>query len=154
ILEALGIAAEGKWDKFMEEWLKKLGSDPTTQDASKDIIWRSRSKSVIPILADLAGDPSFPITQRLRYFRAVDFHPESDLKERVLTDMLREGFRKQDDDLLKWGLKHLNPASFQKSPETRHLVKSRLNQTEGTSEFVELVERYGIYDEKNRLMDI
>jgi len=68
--------------------------------------------------------------------------------------MLMEGFQKQDDDLLKWGLKHLNPASFHESPETRNLVKSRLNQTEGTSEFVELVERYGIYDEKNRLMDI
>src|SRR5690606_9444991 len=57
-LEALGIAADGRWDKMMEEWFKALGKDPKTNDASKDIIWRSRSKSVIPFLADLAGDPA------------------------------------------------------------------------------------------------
>src|SRR5690606_6706167 len=153
-LEALGIAADGRWDKMMEEWFKMLGKDPKTEDASKDIIWRSRSKSVIPFLADLAADPAVPIAQRLRFFRAFDFHPDSDLKMRVLTDLVREGFQKEDDNLLKWGFKHIDPVSYKTSAEIGQLIKRRLDQVDGSTEFVELVERYAIPEETNRLMAI
>src|SRR5690606_39862731 len=84
---------------MMEEWFKMLGKDPKTEDASKDIIWRSRSKSVIPFLADLAADPAVPIAQRLRFFRAFDFHPDSDLKMRVLTDLVRERSEEHTSEL-------------------------------------------------------
>jgi putative membrane-bound dehydrogenase-like protein len=153
-LEALGIAADGRWDKMMEEWFKALGKDPKADDASKDIIWRSRSKSVIPFLADLAADPAVPIAQRLRYFRAFDFHADSDLKTRVLTDLVQEGFQKDDDDLLKWGLKHINPTAYKTSGEIRQLINKRLDQIQGSMEFVELVDRYTILEETDRLMAI
>lgn len=153
-LEAVGIAAEGKWDKLMEEWFKQLGGDPKKQESSKDIIWRSRSKSVIPFLANLAADPAVPIGQRLRYFRAFDFHPESALKERVLTSLIMEADQKGDDDVLKWGFKHLSPAAFHSSAEARKLISRQLERKQGTLAFVELVERYNIPNQTEHLVQI
>lgn len=153
-LEALGIAAKDKWDNFIAAYLKESESPLKLDAASKDIIWRSRSATAIPLLGDLAADPSQPISDRLRYFRAFDFHPESDLKNRTLINLMSGGLQNQEDDLLKWGLRHLNPSLFQKSTDAQKLVNHRLNQTVGTQEFIDLIARYNIKNEDSRLISL
>ena len=62
-LEALGIGAEGQWDRFFTAWLKTAGSDPIATAAGRDIVWRARTKESVPLLASLAGDASVALEE-------------------------------------------------------------------------------------------
>ncbi|MCC6233041.1 MAG: PQQ-dependent sugar dehydrogenase [Verrucomicrobiales bacterium] len=78
-LEALGIAAEGRWDAWLPIYLR---ANPTAlqNPAGRDIIWRSRSKQTPGLLLAILKDPKTPETEKPRYFRAFDFQsgPEKD----------------------------------------------------------------------------
>jgi hypothetical protein len=51
-LEALGISAANNWDLYFATWKRKVG-DKWNSPEGKDIVWRSRSKEAIPLLAQL-----------------------------------------------------------------------------------------------------
>ncbi len=71
-LEAIGIASDDKSKLFFEEYLK-LNKNPITNEAGKEIIWRTRAAETIPFLTSLANDKSVNLKSRLKYFRAFDF---------------------------------------------------------------------------------
>ena len=77
-LEALGIAAEGKWDACFDAWVKAGGK--WSSPGGRDIVWRSRSKAAPAMLAKIVKDSSTKEDQKARYMRAFDFHsgPEKD----------------------------------------------------------------------------
>ena len=85
-LEALGIGADRQWDSYFAAWLKKVGDNWNTP-GGRDIIWRSRAKAAMPLLAKLILDPSTTPDERVRYFRAFDFHTDPS-KEAVLISLL------------------------------------------------------------------
>ena len=78
-LEALGIAADGKWDECLAAWLE-LAGDQWNTPAGRDIIWRSRAIKTPSYLAKILLDEKLPQEQQPRYFRAFDFldGPEKD----------------------------------------------------------------------------
>ena len=78
-LEALGIAAEGKWDECFKAWIGSGGQWNT--DAGKDIVWRSRSKMAPELLVKIVKDPGTKEEEKPKYMRAFDFHsgPEKEL---------------------------------------------------------------------------
>jgi len=55
-LEALGIGADGQWDKFFDAWLTKAG-DRWNSPAGREIIWRSRSSKSPALLVKIIQDP-------------------------------------------------------------------------------------------------
>jgi len=77
-LEALGIAAEGKWNECFDAWIKAGGKWESA--GGRDIVWRSRSKSTPAMLAKIVKDSSTKENEKARYMRAFDFHsgPEKD----------------------------------------------------------------------------
>jgi putative membrane-bound dehydrogenase-like protein len=81
-LEALGIAAEGRWDECLGAWLAKAGGpqEAVQTQAGRDIIWRSRAKATPALLAMIVQNESTPDEQKPRYMRAFDFlaGPEKD----------------------------------------------------------------------------
>ena len=85
-LEALGIGAHGREDRFFSAWLKRAGDDWDNK-AGRDIVWRSRSQKTPALLARLIKDASLPKSEKLRYFRAMDFL-EGPEKEAALIDLL------------------------------------------------------------------
>ena len=87
-LEALGIAADGQWNRFFEAWLKEVDED-WRLPPGQDIIWRSRADAALPLLAELIKTSA--TEEHPRYFRAFDFHTQNpQLKKRALESLLQK----------------------------------------------------------------
>lgn len=71
-LEALGIGAEGQWDRYLGAWLDELDGT-ISSPAARDIVWRSRARVTSELLADIIRDNSISTADLPRYFRAFDF---------------------------------------------------------------------------------
>jgi len=86
-LEALGIAARGRWDECLATWLDRVDGN-WNSPASRDIIWRSRAKQTPALLAKIIQDEATPEGEKPRYFRAFDFlsGPEKDQALQSLLD--------------------------------------------------------------------
>ncbi len=85
-LEALGIAAERRWDLFFAAWQKRVSNWSTP--AGRDIVWRARTKAALPLLAKILTDANTPKDQRDRYVRTLDFHPKSPEKDKAMQAVL------------------------------------------------------------------
>ena len=152
-LEALGIGAAGQWDSFFKAWVSKAGANPIATDAGKDIVWRSRSKESINLLASLASDPGVDLKSRLRYFRAFDFNPGAKEKSTALLKIMK-GNAQNQNEINELALHHLDPAFVKQSPEAMAALKKLLDATYGTSTYMELVSRYELPSENNRLLKL
>ena len=143
-LESLGIAADGRWDSFLEAWLTTAGRNWNTP-AGRDILWRSRASSTPSYLARILSAPGIADDEAARYLRAFDFQPESGAKARNLrqlalgrsSDGASRAFFVAAEALLR--LPKLNLAS---RSGTRESLEELLERGEGTEQFALLVQRY------------
>ena len=145
-LEALGISADLTWDLFFDTWREKVGND-WKKGANRDIVWRSRSKSAIPLLAQLitASDEK----EMLRYFRAFDFHTDPS-KQKVLTALITSS----GDSKLLYALKHIDAENFRMTPTVRIKLNRVLAQHKGKLEYVELASLYELEDKAPDLLKV
>ncbi|HEV7348989.1 PVC-type heme-binding CxxCH protein [Telluribacter sp.] len=149
-LEALGIGAEGQWDRLFEAWLQTGKTDPLATPAGRDIVWRARTNLAIPYLATLATDNSVPLKERLRYFRAFDFLPRGYEKSLALLKMTR-GNASDQTEIDKLALWHMGREFVRDSYQGRQALQRFLNKTYGTQNYIELVSRYEPEYENDRL---
>lgn len=152
-LEALGIGADGQWDSFFKAWLAKAGANPIATQAGKDIVWRSRGKESVQLLASLAGDPAADLKSRLRYFRAFDFNSAGTEKSTALLK-LTNGSGKDQDKVNELVMRHLDPAFVKQTPEAMAALKKMLDATYGTQSYLELVAKYELTSENQRLLSM
>ena len=152
-LEALGIGADKNWDTYFAAWQKAVGANATVGNANRDIVWRARTGLAVPLLAQLATESATPLAQRLRYFRAFDFIPDVNAKSVALLKILESNIAEQNQ-INKLTLNHLDPASIRRSDVAMRALKNVLNSVEGTPEFVELVSRYELEEENERLLKL
>jgi putative heme-binding domain-containing protein len=145
-LEALGIGASGHWGLYFDAWLRKVNNDWNTPNG-RDIVWRSRSKKAIPMLAELIQASNDSVM--LRYFRSFDFHTDPS-RQAVLAKLVGQ----TKGDKVLYALKHMD-ASQVKMTET---IKSALNRVledkKGKIEFVELVTTFKLTDRSNELLQL
>src|SRR3546814_253784 len=92
-LEALGISADQQWDTFFAAWLKQT-SNQWNSPAGRDIVWRSRTESDLPLLEEIIEDPKIDPEKNLKFFRALDFYPTAS-KQLVLQSLLKGNHPKQ-----------------------------------------------------------
>ncbi len=137
-LEALGIGATGNEDLYFAAWKKKVGSNWNTP-AGHDIIWRSRSKEAMPLLAEIIK--STDEKEMLRYYRAFDFQKDAS-KQAVLSKLVTQT---QGEKVL-YALKHMDAANTTLSPAVRTALNKTLDQYKGRLEYVELVSRFKLED--------
>ena len=152
-LEALGIGADNQWDRFFSAWLKVAGSSPNATAGGKDIIWRSRSKESVPLLASLASDPTVELKNRLRYFRAFDFAPSGNEKSAALLAIMK-GKAKNQNEVNQLVLRHIDPDFVKKTPEAMAIVKNLLKMTYGTPAYIEIISKYEFPSENKRLLEL
>jgi len=150
-LEALGIGADRHWDAFFKAYLG-VTHDPTATPASRDIVWRSRTDLALPYLASLAANNNVPIQDRLRYFRAFDFHP-GNAKSPYLLKMLSENTA-HDMTLNKLVLHALDQKTVEKSALAKKALQEVIVTVRGTREYLDLVNRYRITAEKPQLLEM
>ncbi|QJD77190.1 PVC-type heme-binding CxxCH protein [Spirosoma rhododendri] len=151
-LEALGIGADGNWDRFYSAWMKQQANDPTTTAAGRDIIWRARTKESVPMLAKLASDSRTDLNTRLRYFRAFDFNPGATEKSNALLTILKEN--SGSTDVSRLALRHLDPDFVRQNQIAQQALAKLLDQTYGKPEYIELVSRYEPASENERLQKL
>ena len=150
-LEALGIGADEQWDKFFAAYKSKI-ADPLQSKASKDIVWRARTDAALPYLSTLALAPQVAISERLKYFRAFDFHKGA-MKSQLLLKMI-EGNTTNDTALNKLVLHALDVGTVKKSAVAQNALRNVLKAVNGTDEYIDLVGRYEVKSENENLLNL
>lgn len=149
-LEALGIAAENRWDLLLERWLAGA-PDGWRSPAGRELVWRARSSAALPRLADLIRDPGTSGADRLRYFRAFDFHPV-DARDPVLLGLL-EGDHPEQGEIAALALTHLS-ATAAGDPRVWPALTRTLDAVGGTMRFVQLAAKYDARDRLDELVEL
>ena len=155
-LEALGIGADGQWDLFFQQWLD--ASEDLKSAAARDLVWRSRAEVAMPLLAKVILEPASSAEDRLRYFRAFDFHrPQSESgksqKTQVLTSLLF-GDHPDQAKIRLLALERLGRVDISQSPQLAMAAEQSLKTVRDPAEFVELVARFGIRDRFDDVLKI
>ena len=146
-LEALGIAAEYRWDSYLPAYLEKAGANWNTSPEAKDLVWRSRSAKTPELLEQMILAENSPAD--LRYYRALDFQ-NADLKNQALKTLLAKG-QNEDQVII------LRQAAFdtQKPDATLlNLAKAKSGDIADDQDFLDIVSKYKLKDQKNRVLSI
>ena len=152
-VEALSIGAIGQWERIFPAWLAQAGTNPEKTPAGKDLIWLARTRQAIPYLTALAADTSVSFKDRLRYFRAFDFFHAGYEKSQALLNVLNVPAADRIE-VSKLALLHLDRSFVQNSQQGLTALNKLLNETYGTEDYIELVERYEPTSESDRLFDL
>lgn len=149
-LEALGIGADLHADSRFRAWMNKVGDD-WNSSAGQDVIWRMRTSETIPLLAELIqSSESNTYNDRLRYFRAFDFHSDPS-KQEVLADLALQQHPNQEA-ITMLALNHLDTETVQRSPSLKNALRQSLSEIKGSKEYIELIKRYDLKEYKQDLL--
>ncbi|APZ96903.1 PVC-type heme-binding CxxCH protein [Fuerstiella marisgermanici] len=165
-LEALGIGAHGDWDNCLETiWseMRTRKSDRANIIVS-DVVWRSRAdesasriaQHILHLAVGASLEESRPIL--LEYFRALDFQPKSNVATEVAT-LLKPGtlgrLRKDTAPLvIAESLQRLSSEDFASNPDAKAALQRALTDLKGTSQYIELVERFQLTDRYSDLLTL
>ena len=146
-LEALGIGADGQWDSYLSTYLKGLGSDWIESEAAKDIVWRSRSSRTLDLLGQIIE--SEPLESRWRYYRAMDFQTKGD-KNSMLLKILSGSTDISEKVAI---FRQLTIKDLGEYPKLKEEISASMANI-STEDFLDLVKKYELKDQKERLLDI
>lgn len=146
-LEALGLAADGRWDPILDAWLAQVGGNWNTP-AGRDIVWRSRAAKTPGLLAKIIADPSTSAADLPRYFRAFDFLSGGSKDQTVLD--LAFGDVAGDDGrktlVMAEAIHRVQGFDLNSRPEYKAALARVLESKKDTTEFVKLVDKFEIQD--------
>ncbi len=145
-LEALGISAEGNWDLYFVAWKTKVGKDWNTP-ANRDIVWRSRSKASMPLMAELIKSSNEQ--EMLRYYRSFDFQMDPS-KQTILAQLVQQ----TKGSKVLFALKHMDASKLKMTPQLKVALNNVLNQYKDKIEFVELISSFNLQDRANDLLQL
>lgn len=150
-LEALGIAAEGRWDAFLTAWQARVGQN-WSNSSGRDIVWRSRARETPRLIAEVLDEGALEERDVPRFLRAFDFQTE-EAAQPVLAE-LAFGMN-QDNERSRFlsaealsRIKRLNLDD----PAKRKAFDQVLAHARGTKRFVELVEQFDLKDHDTELV--
>ncbi len=160
-LEALGIGAEGDWDNCLSGVAQRVTvGAPEKVELANDVIWRSRgsesTKNIVGKIAALASaSGDVPSPQLLSFFRTLDFQKQSDVREEVKTLLKPAALDKLPGKIapvvIAESLQRLGDSDFSSNPDAKAALERALSTLEGSTQFIQLVERFKI---KNRYSDV
>ncbi|MDP4285053.1 MAG: PQQ-dependent sugar dehydrogenase [Bacteroidota bacterium] len=150
-LEALGIGADHQWDNFFSAWQKKMGAE-WNSTAGRDIVWRSRAKATLPLLAQIIEDPRIDPEKNLKFFRALDF--QSDSGKQVILSSLLKGHHPKQSFINAIALLQMNQDRLPHTAASRQLINQSLESVKGRPEFILLAEKYHVKDKGDELMNM
>ncbi|MEX0704828.1 MAG: PVC-type heme-binding CxxCH protein [Planctomycetales bacterium] len=144
-LEALGIAADGRWDACLDVWLESVGEDWKTS-AGRDIIWRSRAAKTPEYLAKIIASEMANPDALPRYLRAFDFQDPA-AAQPVLAQLAfatPDGPREAREFVSREALRRLRNVDFDNHPEHRAALERMLEASKGSRQFIELVSKFNV----------
>ncbi|MEW4530244.1 PVC-type heme-binding CxxCH protein [Maioricimonas sp. JC845] len=150
-LEALGLAADGRWDLFLVSWLNRVGPDWKSK-AGRDIVWRSRAEITPGLLARLIRDPETPEEELPRLMRAFDFQTSTQTQDALMKLAFAEDGGENAAFYQAEALNRLEGFDINSNPDYRKALDQVLEASEGTSQFVKLVEKFSVADRYDDLL--
>ena len=150
-LEALGIAADKRWDQDFAAYLKLINNH-WDNPPGRDIIWRSRTDAALPMLAKIITNPANDPKQHLKFFRAFDFHQGIE-KQKILLSLL-DGHHPQQPQVDALVLVLLDPAKTPMTVSVKEAINQALKAVQGTWDYVNIVSRYHLKDKGPELLAI
>ncbi|HTE30935.1 MAG TPA: PVC-type heme-binding CxxCH protein, partial [Chryseolinea sp.] len=145
-LEALGISAAGNWDLYFDTWKKKVGN-AWNSGPNVDIVWRSRSKNAMPLMAELIKKSNDK--EMLRYYRSFDFQTDPS-KQQILANLVQQS----SGDKVLYALKAMDVSKLKMTPAIKTALSKVLEQQKGKIEFVELVTSFKLEDRTKDLLQL
>ena len=144
-LEALGIAAAYHWDSYLAAYLEKAGAQWMSSAEARDLVWRSRSETTPALLEQLILAENSPSDHR--YYRSLDFQ-DSGLKNQILKNLLAKGPNEDQVIILRQAVYD------EKKPDAQlfNLAKSKAGEIMDDRDFLEIVKKYQLKDQKDRLL--
>jgi len=140
-LEALGIGAQNKSAKLYQKWLAKVGSK-WNEKAGRDIVWRLRDDQTLDKLVELISTSPESWDDKLRYFRAFDFHSEAARNNALLSLVKKDS--KNKDQVVITALSHFSNDFATKNPEIKKMLNASLKSYKGKTEYLELVRKFDL----------
>ena len=151
-LEALGIGAEGNWDRCLDTLLS-ANTDWQQDENIREIVWRSRGKRSSNLMADLLQTGKIETQRVANYFRAIDLQTSKVSSERLIGMAFGKPPATESDRIVAFeSIKRIVPSSL--SPDNRKQLNSMLDDFRGTSRFVELVARFKMEDRYPELFEL
>ncbi len=150
-LEALGISADKQWDSYFAAWKKKVGDNWNTA-AGRDIVWRSRAKAALPLLANIIQDKNIDPAKNLKFFRAFDFHTDPS-KQQILVSLLN-GNHPAQKTITTYALLQLDTTNLVMTDDIKSAVERSLEASKGTGQFLDLLARYKIKNKNSELLNM
>ena len=154
-LEALGIAADKQWDRFMASWLDSVGGKWNTP-GGQDLVWRSRATDTSKWLAAVLDDDSVTVAELPRFFRAMDFLSQ-DGRDEIVT---KYAFAKAsgDDERAKLisaeSMRRVSSKALDGKPEYKSALAKTLDGMQGTKDFVDLVSKFNLKERYPALLEM
>ncbi|MCF2486729.1 PVC-type heme-binding CxxCH protein [Dyadobacter sp. CY347] len=149
-VEALSIGAFDQWERIFPAWLAQAGANPVATSAGKDIVWLARTRQAIPYLTTAASDTSVNFKSRLRYFRAFDFFHAGYEKSQALLNVMNVNSSDRIE-VSKLALLHLDKSFVTNSQQGLTALNKLLDETYGTEHYIDLMTRYELDSEMDRL---
>ena len=143
-LEALGIAAEDRWDEFLAAWLARAGDEWNTA-AGRDLIWRSRAAATPALLRRILADADLDASDAARYLRAFDFQAASAAKEVALRRVFLDAAGEASPAaafIASEAAVRLERIDLENDPEVASALSTLLSTDVAPGPFVRLVSRY------------
>ena len=153
-LEALGIAADGRWTDIMfDTGFSKTPGEPATPEsleASLDVIWRSRSRLTTYVIqmAIISGD--IPEGSLPRFFRALDFQPPNPWTLPFLELALKQPLDTPRSKYIATEFLRRVEALNLEDPQQKTNFERLITSFKGTPQFVEFVNQFNLteYDDE------
>jgi putative membrane-bound dehydrogenase-like protein len=144
-LEALGIGADKQWDAYLDAWLSRVGPQ-WDNAAGHDIVWRSRASRTPELLAKIIANQDVSAGELPRYFRAFDYQtgPAKDAALAMLAFTRLAGDADRAKVVSTESLKRLAKLDLAANPQQAAALEQLLGQLRGTTQFVDLVARFGL----------
>ena len=152
-LEALGIAADGRWDACLAAWHKR-SPDAADTPAGRNITWRSRGAETASKLAAIISDPETPTDTLPRFFRALDYQSTRARQDAALALVTGDHGKNADRSglVIREALARVGTLDLGRNVGARRAINRVVERQRGTSGFVSLVGRFGLTDHYPELL--
>jgi putative membrane-bound dehydrogenase-like protein len=159
LIEAVGLASDGKWDSFANPWFESLSSEPGSTVPEMLIAWRSRAKSSADAMGDLVGNQEARLgesisksgLERLSFLRSLQllsYHHREEVAKAALTIFL-----KADAETALASTALLDRNAVASNPEAKARLDALLKPVIGKPEFIDLVQRLNLTGFEQELVD-
>ena len=164
-LEALGIAADGDWDRCTAALLAELAvRDGEFTEMLASVTWRSRgsqsAKAIVQQIAALAASSGAEASSQhlLTFFRALDFQPKKNVAREVGRLLTKESLEKLSPEaapiVIAEALQRLDGHDFSSNPDAQAALETALTDLQGTPQFIQLVERFKLTDRYGEVLTL